>query len=66
MDQKIKEKIDNMSYEEMFKLRRFAPIGDTLMIGDTGTYFLDVLYKKEKEIPSAERVAISKRIGWGD
>lgn len=58
----LKREIDNLPYEEMFRLRRFAPVGHPYFIGDTGMYFLESMNRKDPG--SAERVRISKKIGW--
>ncbi len=66
MDIKVKEDIDNMSYESMFALRRFAASGHPyFQRGEVSDYFEKLMKKKEKLISHEERVAISKRVGWG-
>jgi len=65
MDDKIKNDIDNMSYEGMLSLRRFAPVGHLyFQRGEVSDYFEKVMGEKEKNIPPEEKVAISKKIGW--
>lgn len=64
MTEELKQEIDSMSYFEMFRQRRFAPIGHKYFNGETGIYFQKVMGEKEKNISQAERVAISKKIGW--
>ena len=41
-----KLRIDNMSQYELCSMWRFAPVGDSLLQGDTGIYFATVLEKK--------------------
>ena len=61
----IKSDIDNMSYENMVALRRFAEIDHPyFQIGEISDYFEKVMAKKEELISSDEKVAISKKIGW--
>jgi len=60
-----KDNIDNMSYESMFTLRRFAAVGHPyFQRGEVGDYFEKVMGEKEELISPGERVAISKKIGW--
>jgi hypothetical protein len=59
-----REWIDQASYEEMLRLWRFAPVGSTLFVGDVGVYFQSKMHAKEAELSPAERVAISKKVGW--
>lgn len=59
-----KTEIDNMSYEEMLRLWRFAPIGDSTFSGETGDYFTEVLQRKKTALKPGEHTMISKRIGW--
>ncbi len=62
---KLKATIDSMSYEDMLRNWRFAPIGDALFQDESGDYFS----KRMKELRSqpdadARHVAASKSIGW--
>jgi len=59
-----KQRIDNMNYEQMLTVWRFGDTGDSLFIGDVGTYFHDELFRRKKLLPHDEVVSISKRIGW--
>lgn len=54
-----KAQIDAMSNEELFRLWRFAPIGDLRLQGVRGDYVMARL----QSIPADERTRISKRIG---
>lgn len=61
----LRERIDDMPYEEMLSRNRFAPIGDPLFADDTGRYFLKVMARKRSEVGQQAHVAASKAIGWG-
>jgi hypothetical protein len=61
MDEKMKQKIDSMSYREMLSLNRFAPIGHPMFSGEVGDYFMESMKEKRE---SADHVADSKSIGW--
>ena len=60
-----KKWIDNATYEELLRKWRFEPIGSSWFVSDTGTYFSLVFSRKKAELTEAERVAASKRVGWG-
>ena len=60
----VAERIGAMPYALMLKHNRFAPAGDPMFQGDTGTYFLKVMGRKRDEIGPASAVAASKAIGW--
>ncbi len=64
MDESIKNKIDNMSYESMLALWRNAPAGHPMFQGETGTYFSQVMAEKRSKITSNQHSVISKKIGW--
>lgn len=55
-----KQKIDRMSYEELLKGWRFAPVGDVWFQGETGNYWSK---RMEETLPN-NHVEISKKIGW--
>ena len=57
--------IDEMSYESMLSLWRFAPSGHPMFQGETGEYFAKVMAEKRDQIGNNAHVAISKSIGWG-
>jgi len=59
-----KKAIDNMDYEVMLRLVRFAPSGDSMFIGDTGEYFIQVMEEKGSRLPPGMKAVISKKIGW--
>ena len=56
----LRTEIDNMTYAEMFRLRRFEPIGSKYFDGEAGDYFLERMAKLEKRISQEEKVSISK------
>jgi len=64
MNEETKTKIDNLTYEQMFRLWRFSPSGDPLFTGSTGDYFTEVFVKRREEVGPAEHTRISKLIGW--
>ena len=61
-----KQQIDNMSYEQMLRKVRFAPIGDPFFLGGTelADYFAKRMSIKKAEVGQEGHVAASKRIGW--
>jgi len=65
MDPKIKQWIDNASYEELLRRWRFAPAGDPCFAGEMGTYYSNVMAQKRMAVSHDEQVRTSKRIGWG-
>jgi hypothetical protein len=61
LTEKSKNKIDNMSLEELLRVWRFAPLGDPWMEGETGDY----ISKRMKELKKQENFSlVSKRVGW--
>jgi len=64
IDPKTKAKIDAMSYESMLRLNRYAPVGEPLFQGVTGTYFFNNMAEKREEIGSSACVQASKNVGW--
>ena len=60
-----KRKINAMSYEQLLRHNRYAPIGDPLFVGELGEHFKRVLAEKRKIIGDEEHAATSKLIGWG-
>lgn len=61
LEQKDIDYINSLTYEEMLRKFRFAPLGDPLFYGDSGEYFLKVMSEKKQIINHA---AISKKVGW--
>ena len=59
-----KKQIEDMSYEGMLREWRFAPTGSKKFCGERGDFFSKVMFRKRDETPDAERVEISKSIGW--
>lgn len=60
----LKNKIDNMDYESMLSLWRFAWAGEEMFQDKSGEYFAEVLRKKRDFLSREEQVEISKRVGW--
>jgi len=58
-----KKRIDEMPYEDMLRMWRFAPVGDPAFQGDDGVYFRDVMTTKRNADPVGA-VQASKNIGW--
>lgn len=53
--------IDSLSYEQLLRCWRFAPIGDPWFQGGTGKYWS----RRMRELrDTADHVAASKRVGW--
>ena len=61
--EEAKKAIDAMSYEQLLRRWRHAPIGDPFFQGEVGKYFSTVMTKKRGEDPD-EAVRASKSIGW--
>jgi len=61
---KLKDWIDNASYEDLLQRWRFASCGDPFFQGETGQYYSRVMAEKKDKLSNSERVEISKRIGW--
>lgn len=64
MDEKLKEEISNMSYEQLFRLWRFEPPGSRYFSGEIGSYFCEIFKKKRVEVGDEYHTQISKMIGW--
>ena len=64
VSQEKKDQINNMNYESMLRMWRFAPVGNPIFQGDTGKYYAHVMAEKKKEVGDAAHVAASKSIGW--
>lgn len=58
-----KEEIDAMSHYALLRLIRFAPIGDSRLMGEKGEYILSRREQLRKENPE-QAVADSKNLGW--
>lgn len=66
----LKKEIDDMSYEEMLKMWRFAHVGHWMFIQSenpeenwSSGYFIDSMIQKSKKVNAA---AISKKVGFID
>ena len=64
LTEELKKQIDDMDYESMLSLWRFAPVGTPMFQDESGKYFGEVMGKKREEVGNAVHVAASKRIGW--
>jgi len=63
MTQETKDHIDSLSVCELLRKVRFAPLGDPLMQGEVGDYWLARLAEKRAE-NNAAYVQASKQLGW--
>lgn len=61
MNERIKQWIDNASYESLLTRWRFALIGDPMFQGEIGDYYSKVMAEKRK---TADHVQASKNVGW--
>jgi len=61
-EQKMRDWIDNASYEELLRKWRYAPIGSPWFAGELGDHYAIVMKKKREQVGHAEAVATSKRI----
>lgn len=61
IDLKIKQWIDDASYEELLRKWRFALAGDPYFVGEMGVYYSNIMAQKRMNV---DHVAASKRIGW--
>lgn len=60
----IKQRIDKMTYEEMLRKWRTAPVGDPMFTGETGVYFSQRFAELKAATEDAKQVAASKLVGW--
>lgn len=63
-EEKIKNKIDSMSYYAMLRLWRFAPSTEPLVSKDAGKYFEKRMKTLKEGMTNEEHVSISKQVGW--
>ena len=56
-----KAHIDSLSYEDLLRRWRFAPMGDPWFQGETGTYWQKKMRETRRHV---DHVEISKRVGW--
>jgi hypothetical protein len=64
MTQEQKKQIDDMDYQSMLYLWRFAKVGDPIFQGEEGIYFGKVMAQKRDALPDGEAAEISKQVGW--
>jgi len=62
--EETKKEIDNMDYESMLSLWRFAPVGHPMFQGEIGDYYTKVMREKQSQLANGEHARISKEIGW--
>ena len=65
MTDEMKARIDGMSYGELLRKWRFAPVGDPMFQGEAGDYFGERM-KELRSRPGGDEkhVSASKSIGW--
>ncbi|CAB4163834.1 hypothetical protein UFOVP1146_190 [uncultured Caudovirales phage] len=61
MNEQTKQWIDNATYEELLSKWRFAAVGDSMLRGETGKYYSDIMFEKRQQV---DHVQASKNIGW--
>ena len=64
LSQEEKNRINSLSYETLFRLVRFAPVGDARFQGELGEYTFGRFNKMREIVGPAEHTATSKRIEW--
>ena len=57
-----REWIDNASYEQLLQKCRYAPVGDTMFVGDTSSHFMATMARRKEEVGPTEAAATSKRV----
>ena len=63
LTRELKGQIDELSYGELLRRWRFAPVGDAMFQGESGEYWRKRMSKLRRENP-AEHVRASKALGW--
>lgn len=63
LTEKLKAEIDSKNVYDLLYQVRFAPIGNELMQGESGTYWCKKLQEKREADPG-DYVAASKEMGW--
>lgn len=64
MSEDQKKQIDGMSYIQMLRHWRFAPVGEPLFQGEAGAYYAKVMSEKKSAVGHEAAVSASKTIGW--
>lgn len=60
-----KKSIDNLSYQELLRKWRFAPVGDSNFQGDVGKYWAErMAYMRSQPGGQEVHVTASKALGW--
>jgi hypothetical protein len=62
-DRALLHRIKHMTYEEMVRQLRFAPVGDPLFEGEPGLAFARRLRHFEDTLPPKHKLAISQEVG---
>lgn len=66
LTEELKDRIDEMSYEQLLTKWRFASIGDLMFRGESGEYFGKRMAELRNQPDGNEvHVRASKKIGWG-
>jgi hypothetical protein len=60
----VKAEIDKLSIYQLLQRNRFAPAGDEIFEGESGTYFLKRMCELRDANPAAYSRA-SRDLGWG-
>ena len=60
----LTEQIDAMSYEDLLRLVRNAPLSHPLFRGEVGKHFHATLRTKRHALTDDERAATSKKVGF--
>ena len=65
INEETKKQIDDMEYESMLRRWRFAPLGDSMFMGEVGSYYQKVMIEKRNKVGAQAHTQTSKNIGWG-
>lgn len=57
--------IDTADYEGLLRRWRMDPAGSPWFQGEIGAYYFEMMAARGEDIDPAERVRVSKAIGWG-
>lgn len=63
MDEKMKQWIDEASYEQLLSKWHSAPIGDPFFLGETGRYYCQVMKQRRETDPMKHIRTIENIIG---
>ena len=62
----MRDWIDNASYRDLLYKNRFEPVGSPWFSGEMGKYFSVRMGELRSKTSHKDKVAASKRIGWGN